>query len=207
MFGSILKPSAVAVGIAALALASASVATAKDTRPAAATTQAPPAEVATLIARSRRSNPRTLATTYYINIPTIESHAACNYNDPYGGQAFGNSRNVIVWLPLLNQVPGFGGPQRAYWRAQVQAVDSYNRPIPSTTAWTRAAYTGFAFLQPWFDLQTNAFLGQGGHVPTLFPMYSNNHFTVQDEYWFFMKGIAIPVEVAAVSWSPVAGAS
>jgi hypothetical protein len=88
-------------------------------------------------------------------------------------------------VALLNPVPGFGGPQRAFWRAQVQAIDSYNRPIPSTIVWTRAAYTDFASLQPWFDVQTNAFLGQGGHVPTLFPMYPNNHFTVQDEYWFF----------------------
>jgi hypothetical protein len=146
---------------------------------------ATPTQVAKLTsARSRRTHSRRLA-TYYVYIPTVETHAACNYSDPYG-PAFGNSHQVVVWIPILNPIPNFGTRQRAYWRAVIYQpiVDAYGR-----TSWrsdsTPAAYTDFALFQPWFDLATGAFLGEAGHVPVLGAMLANQNIWVQDEYWFF----------------------
>src|SRR2546430_7389982 len=85
----------------------------------AARSHSTPASLAKVLARAasgaqpRRRQDRRLA-TLYVSIPTVESHAACNYNGPYDAP-FGNRHEVVVWIPVANPLPGLGPRQRLFY--------------------------------------------------------------------------------------------
>ena len=120
---------------------------------------------------------RTLASS--VGIPTSDSHASCT-----GYSSWYSAANVTVWIPNVDPIASLGYPQRVYWQTTVwqQGRSGAWSKIGSS----RMAYMDSWWTQAWYDGETNAFLGQSGHVPVVFPLNSDTvQAWVDDEYCFY----------------------